>query len=183
MSHDHEHETMIGPDGTPIFKGPDGLSEMDNPMPRWMATVFIVTILWGVGYIVLMPGVGLNFLGWGQYKQYEAEVAEAKAKFPQANGDAATLVAAAVADHAAIERGEATFKQNCAACHGDKGQGAIGPSFKDAVWLYGGKPTEIVHTITDGTTKGMPPFKTALGATQLAEVAAYVHALNTGKED
>ena len=100
-----------------------------------------------------------------------------KAKFPQANADPAALAAAAAADPAAADRGKVIFSANCAACHGDKGQGAIGPSFQDAVWLYGGKPAEIVHTITNGTAKGMPPFKTALGAGQLADVAAYVHAL------
>lgn len=180
--HENEEETLTAPDGTPMFKGPDGLAEMDNPMPRWMASVFIFTILWGIGYLVLMPGVNINMLGWSQYKRYDAEVAEAKAKFPQASADAGSLVAAALADHAAIERGEATFKANCAACHGEHGQGMIGPSFQDATWLYGGKPTEIVHTIQEGTAKGMPSFKTQFGATQVAEVAAYVHSLSTGKE-
>jgi cytochrome c oxidase cbb3-type subunit 3 len=181
MSHDHDEEILTAPDGTPMFKGPDGINELDNPMPRWMATVFIVTILWGVGYLVLMPGTNINLLGWGQYKQYEAEVAEAKAKFPQASADAASLVAAAVADKGAIERGHATFSANCAACPGAAGQGAIGPSFQDATWLYGGKAEEIVHTVTNGTAKGMPSFKTQLGASQLAEVAAYVHSLGGGK--
>jgi cytochrome c oxidase cbb3-type subunit III len=177
----NDHEMLKAPDGTPMFKGPDGLHELDNPMPRWMTTVFVGTVLWGVGYLVLMPGMGLNLLGWGQYSQYEAEVAEAKARFPAASGDAATLAAAALKDPEAIARGKATFGASCAACHGQEGQGAIGPSLKDATWLYGARPAEIAHTIAEGTAKGMPPFKTALGATQLAEVAAFVHALGAGK--
>lgn len=181
----HDHE-IIGttPDGTPIFHGPDGLSEADHSMPRWMFLVFWGTIAWGIAYVVFMPGLGINLLKYSQYQVYEAEVAEAKAKFASAGGgDLATLLAAAVKDPAAVERGEATYKSSCAACHGAEGQGAIGPSFKDATWLYGGKPAEIAHTIAEGTAKGMPPFKTSLSATQLSEVTAYIHAVNTGKED
>jgi cytochrome c oxidase cbb3-type subunit 3 len=178
-NHDHDHDTPQHlPDGTPYFEGPDGLRELDHPMPRWMALVLVGTIVWGAGYLVLMPGMGLNLLHWGQYSHYDHEVAEAKAALPKAP-TAAALMASVLNDHEALERGEATFKSNCAACHGQSGEGAIGPSFKDATWLYGGAPEAIVHTITEGTAKGMPAFKTVLGDTQRAEVAAYVHHLGS----
>jgi cytochrome c oxidase cbb3-type subunit 3 len=159
-THDSEndHDTpQFLPDGTPYFEGPDGLRELDHPMPRWMALVLVGTIVWGVGFLVLMPGVGLNMLGWGQYTHYGHEVAEARARLPKAP-TAAALMASVAKDPAARERGEATFKANCAACHGAGGEGAIGPSFRDAAWLYGGTPEAVVHTVTEGTAKGMPSF-------------------------
>lgn len=174
----HDHE-IIGttPDGTPIFHGPDGLSEADNSMPRWMRLVFWGTILWGVGYIVLMPGVGINLLKYSQYEVYEAEVAEAKAKFASSGGDIATLLASAMKDPEAAARGKVAFAASCAACHGAEGQGTIGPSLIDATWVYGGEPAKVAHTITEGTAKGMPPFKTQLAPGAVADVTAYIASL------
>ena len=48
-------------------------------------------------------------------------------------------------------------------------------------WLYGGKPADIVHTITQGTAKGMPAFQANLSPTQIAQLAAFVHGLGGGK--
>lgn len=179
MSHDHDHEMLTAPDGTPMFKGPDGISELDNPMPRWMSAVFIFTILWGIGYLVLYPGVGLNLLGYGQYKTYEAELADAKTKFQAAAPvDPVAALAAAVGDPAAIAAGKGLYASNCAACHGAEGQGAIGPNLADATWLYGDKPEQVAHTIGEGTAKGMPPFKASLNGEQLAQITAFVKDLH-----
>lgn len=177
-THDNEHEQATTPEGVPIIQGPDGITELDNPMPRWMAMVFWGTILWGVGYIALFPGVGLNLLGYSQYKVYDAEVADAKVKYAgAAAADPAALLASAVGDPQAIASGKAVYTSSCAACHGADGSGAIGPNLKDATWLYGGEPSQIAHVIGEGTAKGMPPFKASLSPAQLAELTAYVHSL------
>lgn len=177
-THDNEHEQATTPEGVPIIQGPDGISELDNPMPRWMAMVFWGTILWGVGYIALFPGVGLNWLGYSQYKVYEAEVADAKARYASAEAaDPAALLASALGDAKAIASGKAVYTSSCAACHGTDGGGAIGPNLKDATWVYGSEPEKIAHTIGEGTAKGMPPFKASLSPAQLAELTAYVHSL------
>src|SRR5688500_12836089 len=143
MSQEHEHDYELAPDGTPIFPGPDGLKEMDHPMPRWLQVVTFGSIIWGVGYLVVFPGLGINLFNYSQYQVYEAEVAEAKAKFATAGNDIAALVVAAMKEPAAAERGKAVYASNCAACHGGEGQGAIGPSLKDATWLYGHKPEAV----------------------------------------
>ena len=132
--HDHDDpnnplgSTRQTPEGVPIIDGPDGLAELDNPMPRWMTNVFWLTILWSVGYIVLYPGIGLSVLGWTQKGMYDAEMAEAKARYqgaaPAAGGG--DTLAAALKDPEAAKRGEATFQAQCAACHGQGGKGAIG---------------------------------------------------------
>lgn len=186
MSNDHDnydHEMTPGPDGTPMFKGPDGLSEYDNPMPRWMAAVFIVTILWGVGYLALMPGVGLNLLGYSQYKTYESEVAEAKSKYQaKAPADPKAALEAALKSPEAVASGKGLYASNCAACHGAEAKGAIGPNLVDETWLYGGEPPEVAHTIGEGTAKGMPPFKASLNGEQIAQVTAFLHDLHEKSE-
>ena len=45
----------------------------------------------------------------------------------------------------------------------------------DTVWIHGGKPEEIVHTITTGVAaKGMPTWGPILGPQKIAQVAAYI---------
>lgn len=44
----------------------DGIRELNNPLPKWWLYMFIATILFGLLYLALYPGLG-NFkglLGW-----------------------------------------------------------------------------------------------------------------------
>jgi cytochrome c oxidase cbb3-type subunit 3 len=51
----------------------------------------------------------------------------------------------------AMAQGKTAFGDNCAPCHGAGGQGAHGyPNLNDDVWLWGGKLSDIEHTITVG---------------------------------
>ena len=173
-----DQEPRFTPEGVRILPGPDGLDELDHPMPRWMTMVYLGTIIWGIGYLMCMPGVGMNGLNWTQYKAYAHELAEARKDEPP---PAAVNVAALVGKPDAVAAGKALFATNCAACHGAEAKGAIGPNLTDATWLYGGKPADIVHTITQGTAKGMPAFQANLSPTQIAQLAAFVHGLGGGK--
>jgi cytochrome c oxidase cbb3-type subunit 3 len=169
------------PDGVRIIPGPDGLEELDNPMPRWMAVIYVGTVVWSIGYLMCMPGVGMNGLSWSQYKVYHEELVAAEANKPPGGGeDAEKLALASVGKPEAIASGKATFATTCAACHGADGKGAIGPNLTDAVWLYGGTPGQIAHTIANGTAKGMPTFKSSLSPRQIADLADFVHSLGGG---
>ena len=174
--------TRYTPDGTRIIPGPDGLEELDHPMPRWMTVIFLATAIWGIGYLMCMPGIGMNGLNWSQYTAYHAELVEAQASMPAgAAGDPEKLALAAATKPAAIAAGKTTFASTCAACHGAAAKGAIGPDLTDATWLYGGRPAQIAHTIVNGTAKGMPSFRTSLNAGQIADLAAFVHSLGGGQ--
>ena len=70
-------------------------------------------------------------------------------------------------------------RRDCAPCHRPDGGGLIGPNLTDDYWLHGGRPTEILQTITDGVLdKGMPPWGKTLKPEQLTAVAAYVLSLH-----
>ena len=61
----------------------DGIQEYDNPLPAWWFYMFVLTIVWGVGYLIIYPGMG-NFpgiLGWTQIEQHDRAVAAADEKF------------------------------------------------------------------------------------------------------
>ena len=35
----------------------DGIEELDNPLPAWWFYMFVITIVWGVGYLIIYPGM------------------------------------------------------------------------------------------------------------------------------
>ncbi len=44
----------------------DGIEEINNPLPKWWSYMFYLTIVFGVIYLVLYPGLGnyKGLLGW-----------------------------------------------------------------------------------------------------------------------
>src|SRR4051794_41304587 len=65
----------------------------------------------------------------------------------------------AAPDEAAAKKGEPLYKQNCAACHGDRARGAQAPNLvRSAVVLHDEKDEEIGPVITKGRPPGMPAF-------------------------
>ncbi len=50
----------------------DGIEEYDNPLPQWWFYLFVTTVIFGLGYLLLYPGLG-NFnglLGWSSHGQW-----------------------------------------------------------------------------------------------------------------
>ena len=65
-------------------------------------------------------------------------------------------------DQAAAGRGAELFAENCAACHGDAGQGnkEVGaPALNDAIWLYGGSLQQIEAQVTRPRHGVMPTWQ------------------------
>ena len=53
----------------------EDIREYNNPLPRWWMWMFYLTIVFGIAYLVLYPGLGSyqGTLGWTQAKQLEEE--------------------------------------------------------------------------------------------------------------
>ena len=80
--------------------------------------------------------------------------------------------------------GATLFADNCASCHGDKGQGnrELGaPNLTDAIWLYGGDVAALTETITNARFGVMPTWKGRLSEADIRSVAIYVHGLGGGE--
>ena len=87
-------------------------------------------------------------------------------------------------DPAAAKRGAEIFAANCAACHGEKGEGNtdIGaPRLSDNIWLYGGDKKTIVETITNSRGGVMPAWGPRLPETTIKMLTVYVHSLGGGQ--
>lgn len=62
-------------------------------------------------------------------------------------------------DEAAAKKGEPVYKQQCAACHGERARGAQAPNLvRSAVVLHDEKGEEIGPVIKNGRPPGMPAF-------------------------
>jgi len=74
-----------------------------------------------------------------------------------------------------LAAGSDIFKAQCSTCHGDRGQGGIGPNMADDYWLHGGQITDVVRTITVGVpAKGMIPWRGTLSADQIHQAASFI---------
>lgn len=83
-----------------------------------------------------------------------------------------------------VAEGAALFEQNCAGCHGVRGEGnrEVGaPRLDDAIWLYGGRKSDIEHQIAAPRMGMMPAFDGKLDAETLRMLAVYVHTLGGGE--
>lgn len=156
----------------------DGIQEFDNPMPRWWVWIFWGTFWFSLAYLFhysVGNGVGVN-------ASHEAEVLEAKAE--QAKNALTQQVSEeslgqTLADATSVAAGQTVFVGKCAACHGDRGQGLIGPNLTDSSWVHGrGALLDLYAVVAEGVAaKGMPAWEKQLSPAELRQVVAYVGSL------
>jgi len=171
----------------------DGLTEFNNPLPRWWLYMFYLTIVFALIYLVLYPGLGrfAGLLGWHsgnmlnvEDSQYHKEMARADARYqPIFTAWAERDIEVLARDAAALTTGQRLYLNYCSTCHGSDAGGAAGfPSLANGVWQWGGHPTEIKTSIAKGRKAQMPGFGPMLGADGVEEVAHYVLKLS-GRSD
>ncbi|RMX08786.1 cytochrome-c oxidase, cbb3-type subunit III [Corticibacter populi] len=166
----------------------EDLYEMNNPLPRWWMGLFIITCVFGAGYLLAYPGLGSfgGKLGWTSVKKYDAEVDRLNASiapiYARFDGMSVTALAA---DPQAQAIGERLFVNTCAQCHGSDARGSKGfPNLTDNDWLWGGEPENIHATITDGRMGIMAPVAEAVGSGEdVRNLAQYVLSLSGSPHD
>ena len=160
----------------------EDLVEYNNPLPRWWIWLFYITIVFGLVYLALYPGLGTfsGSYGWTSKKQYEEEVAKAESlAAPIYEKYAKTDLKQLAADPAAMALGQKLFLNNCAQCHSSDARGGKGyPNLTDADWIFGGDPETIQQTIANGRQSVMPPWGPVLGDDGVKDMAHYVMSLS-----
>lgn len=164
----------------------DGIAELNNPTPAWFMVLFYGTIIFAIGYLL-----NYHVFGYGklQDEEYVAEIEQAavdKAAFLANPVNAASAVnennVVQSKDAKVLESGAALFANRCTPCHGDHGQGIVGPNLTDEYWLHGGKIQSVFKTIKYGVPeKGMIAWEKSLSAQQIADLANYILSLQGTK--
>lgn len=177
-------EAAIGEDAVDrVIQGHtyDGIREYDNPMPGWWVALFWAGVVFAPLYML-----GVHVFDW--IDDYGDDFAEAGERLEQVRLEYASTGPAFKTDEGALreyatdaamaEAGAADFAAICAACHGDQGQGVIGPNLADEYWLHGSSPSEVWTSIAEGfPQQGMPPMQDQLGEQERAQIMAYVYTL------
>lgn len=180
----------------------DGLTELDNPLPRWWLWIFYATVLWSVAYWVAMPawplleGYTRGLLGYSQravvtdqladrqamQARYVERIAEASLEEIRTDPELLSF---------ALAGGQSAFAVNCSQCHGSGAQGAVGyPNLNDDDWLWGGSLEAIAYTIRHGVRNDsvesryseMPAYGRdgLLEPQEIDDVVRYVMSLSAG---
>ncbi|EGY51557.1 cytochrome-c oxidase, cbb3-type subunit III [Neisseria shayeganii] len=164
----------------------DGIEEYNNPLPRWWFFLFILTVLFSIGYLIVYPGMGdfkgVGFGGqaWTSQSQYESEVKAANEKFAPVYAKFANMPVEEVAKDADAQRiGKHLFDTYCIQCHGSDAKGQRGfPDLTDHDWLWGGSPDQIKESIAKGRVGIMAAWGPQLGEEGVKNAAHYVLSLS-----
>ena len=161
----------------------DGIEEYDNPLPKWWFWLFVGTLVFSVGYLILYPGLG-NWKGilpgyengWTGANEWQKEMDRADAKFGPIFAKFAAMPVEEVAkDPQALKMGGRLFASNCSVCHGSDAKGAYGfPNLTDNDWRWGGDPETIKASIMGGRHGVMPAWAEVIGEQGVADVAGFV---------
>lgn len=154
----------------------DGIRELDNPIPLWFNALFYSSIAFAVVYLLVY-----HVFGWGmnQEQEYLAAMDEGekqRMEFLEKSGsniDESSVTVDLSPEFVAA--GQEIYLQNCGMCHGNQGEGLIGPNLVDEYWLHGGEIGDIFATIKYGVPdKGMVPWEANLTPVQIAQVSNYI---------
>lgn len=162
----------------------DGIREYDNPVPAWWNWIFFGSFVFSVGYFFHYH------IGHGEslhqaYAAKEAEVLKVREKEALAAGKVTEdTLEKVLADASSVEAGHEKYQAFCAACHGKKGEGLIGPNLTDAFWIHGkGRLVDIREVVATGVAaKGMPAWEKQMSPEELMRVVAFVGSIR-GKNE
>lgn len=161
----------------------DGIHELDNRMPPWLAFLFQGTIVFAVIYLIIYHLTGIGDLPMAELEK-ETQIVEAKKTAflekaaAKINENSVTLLT----DAKTLEEGKAIFTANCAACHAVDGGGTVGPNLTDEYWLHGGGIKNVFKTIKYGVPeKGMISWEKQLNPLKMQQVSSYIVSLKGSK--
>ena len=162
------------------------LADLNNPMPRWWLWMFYGTIVFGLVYLALYPGLGnyRGLLGWSQEGQWEREVELAEQRYgPIFAAFAERSVRDLAQDEEALRVGRSLFASYCSQCHGSDAQGGFGfPNLTDGIWNWGGEPEQIMTTLMRGRQAAMPALGAVLRTDETID-AVVQHVLSLSNPD
>jgi cytochrome c oxidase cbb3-type subunit 3 len=157
----------------------DGIKELSNPIPPWFNALFYGTIVFGIVYFIAYHVVGFAPLQDDEYKN-ELMVAEAKKNeyLAKVGNNIDENSVTLLTDAASIDAGKQDYVAKCAACHGQMGEGGVGPNLTDKYWLHGGSVSDIFKVIKYGVpAKGMVAWQSSINPVRMQQITSYILSL------
>ena len=152
----------------------DGIQEYDKRLPNWWLMTLYGAIVFAAAYWFYYHYPVMHETSGQRLDRTMNAIARAAAKSSGADLSDDQLWAMSK-DTKVSGAGAMIFQTTCASCHMPDLTGKIGVNLRDNLWIHGGKPTDIVATITSGVPiKGMPTWGPLLGKAKIAEVTAFI---------
>lgn len=153
----------------------DGIFELDNKAPAWFQFLFYITILFAVVYMVNFHVLKKDNLMLDEYIQEMTAAQQEKDVVMKSGGLINETNVTALNSPEDLKAGKDIFIVNCVSCHGNLGEGTVGPNLTDDYWIHGGGIKNVFATISNGVpAKGMITWKAQLNPKQIQQTASYV---------
>ncbi|CAN5380513.1 hypothetical protein BH10BAC1_BH10BAC1_16500 [soil metagenome] len=158
----------------------DGIRELDNDLPPWWKYGFYMTIVFAFVYLVHYHVTATGDLQLAEYNKSMTAAHDAKEAYQKTMANSVTEEnVQMIIDVHQLAEASNIFKENCAACHGQLGEGGIGPNLTDNYWLHGGSLKDVFTTIKYGwPDKGMKSWQADLTPVKINELASYIKTLS-----
>ena len=114
----------------------DNIGEYKNPLPMGWAISFLLTMIWGMWYMLIGYPVG----GYSQIGEYNEDTAAHNAKFEAQYGD--------ITGDRLVEMGESVFLAECKVCHGIAADGIDGKAANLNVRI---EANAVKHAVENGS--------------------------------
>lgn len=154
----------------------DGIELLDNPLPTWWVALFNFSLIYGLGYlgwfhVLKKPGLKEDLV---QDRKAHQQLIAAQQQVSLSPEDMSTRLQ----DPKLIEEGKELYAAHCSPCHGQLGEGTVGPNLTDKFWIHGGTPEQILTSISEGIpSMGMVAWGPILGQPKVEATAAFVISL------
>jgi cytochrome c oxidase cbb3-type subunit 3 len=154
----------------------DGIQELDNNLPPWWLGMFYASIIFAPIYIYIYH---YSDFGPSSAEAYEIEMQTAEEDVATYLATQADQIdetnAVLMTEEADISAGLEIYSTQCVVCHGQLGEGGVGPNFTDEYWIHGGDIKDLFKTIKYGVPeKGMISWTGQLRPSEMQQVASFI---------
>tara|TARA_R110002096_G_scaffold344921_2_gene537775 strand:- start:8196 stop:8816 length:621 start_codon:yes stop_codon:yes gene_type:complete len=156
----------------------DGIQEYDNPTPGWWHLIFWGTIVWSVIYVFVWHLTPLIPTYAERHDATQAKAVQKQFAALMTIDDNIEKVRIIMGDENWLAQGQSVFSGTCTLCHGQSGEGLIGPNLTDDFYKNLVDLDGMVNVVTNGAANGaMPANKNLLSENEIALVVGYVASL------
>lgn len=153
----------------------DGIREFDNPTPGWWHTLFLASVVFSVFYFVFWEFSPLAYsIQEAHSAVQERELRRQFAEIGDLKPDEPTILRM-MGEEKWMNVAASTFKANCVSCHGQNGQGEVGPNLTDDAYKNIKVMVDLPRVISEGANNGaMPSWRNRLHPNEVVLLSAYV---------